>query len=298
MSTQLSKHRSKFKTSKTMRLKSALSYLLSDNSNIDTHYTYFGRTKTRVLIDAIRMSLQTRKRRSFIEKNFSQTIHPNEKFVYFPLGVDEERNQLISTPFYTNQIELIRSISKSLPIDYKLYVKETPDQAVRYWRPQIEYSSILEIPNVRIFHPYASSEQFLKNCSLVISAGGTSSFEAAFFGKPSIVFADIAYTSLLSVFHVKSYEQLPKIIQQALETTVSPNDLDRYLNFLENNTVDSDIFEIIKNYQQIFYFGGNLVNVEIESQEMDAFLQNNMSSFSPIIDEIVNKIKKYKTLSS
>ena len=100
-----------------MRLKSALSYLLSDNSNIDTHYTYFGRTKTRVLIDAIRMSLQTRKRRSFIEKNFLQTIHPNEKFVYFPLGVDEERNQLISTPFYTNQIELIRSISKSLPID-------------------------------------------------------------------------------------------------------------------------------------------------------------------------------------
>ena len=76
------------------------------------------------------------------------------------------------------------------------------------------------------------------------------------------------------------------------------NIYDSIENFLENNTVDSDIFEIIKNYQQIFYFGGNLVNVEIESQEMDAFLQNNMSSFSPIIDEIVNKIKKYKTLSS
>ena len=44
--------------------------------------------------------------------------------------------------------------------------------------------------NVKIFHPNFDSKILLKNCKLVFSVGGTSSFEALFFGKPSIIFAD------------------------------------------------------------------------------------------------------------
>lgn len=296
MSKKLSSYRSGFKTSKLSRLKSSINYLLlSKNSNIKTHYTYLGRTKIRVLCDALDMSLKSKKRKSFIDRSLEYNIKPNEKFIYFPLGVDEERNQLISTPFYTNQIELIRNISKSLPIDYKLYVKETPDQSVRYWRPINEYKEILSIPNVRLFHPHSSAEKFLKNCSLVISVGGSSSFEATFFAKPSIVFANLTYTILPSVFRVNSLEELPKLIKKSLETSVEAVDLDRYLVFLENNTIDSDPIEIIKNYQQLFYFGGNLVDVNIESNKMEKFLKDNTLLFDNLTDELIKKIKSHKT---
>ena len=299
MSKQLTSYRSGFKTSKIFRLKSSINYLLmSNNSNIKTHYTYFGRTKLRVLCDALKMSLNARKRKSFIDKFLKHDIHTNEKFVYYPLGVDEERNQLISTPFYTNQIELIRNIAKSLPIDYKLYVKETPDESVRYWRSISEYKQILSIPNVKLFHPASNTKQFLKNCSLVISTGGTSGFEAAFFAKPSIVIADLAYTILPSVFRMDSLEQLRKMIKQSLETSVESIDLDRYLLFLEKNTIDFNPLEIVKNYQQLFYFGGNLVDVTIESNKMKKFLQDNSSLFESLINEFIKKINDHKIGSS
>ena len=57
-----------------------------------------------------------------MENNLETEIEHNEKFIYFPLGVDEERNLLIAAPYYTNQIEVIRHIVKSLPIGYVLYV--------------------------------------------------------------------------------------------------------------------------------------------------------------------------------
>ena len=58
-----------------------------------------------------------------MEKELSKELPNDTSFVYFPLGVDMERNLLISAPFYTNQVEIIRHIAKALPI-----VKRGPKQ--------------------------------------------------------------------------------------------------------------------------------------------------------------------------
>ena len=39
----------------------------------------------------------------------------------------------IDAPFFTNQLELVRNTAKSLPIGYKLYVKEHPIQKTKSW---------------------------------------------------------------------------------------------------------------------------------------------------------------------
>ena len=54
---------------------------------------------------------------------------------------------MIDAPFYTNQIEIIRSVVKSLPVGYSLYVKENPGQVSREWRDINEYKEIMNIPN-------------------------------------------------------------------------------------------------------------------------------------------------------
>ena len=46
--------------------------------------------------------------------------------------------------FYTNQIEIIRHIAKSLPIGYKLCVKEHPAMNTRGWRSVSDYKEIMD----------------------------------------------------------------------------------------------------------------------------------------------------------
>jgi len=137
------------------------------------------------------------------------------------MSVDLERQILLDAPFFTNQIEVIRHIAKSLPINYKLYVKEAPGNAARDWRSKSEYDDILKIPNVTLIHPDYDSKNLLEHCSLAATISGSSSFEAAFYEKPSIVFSDILYGKLPSVFRIKTPEELPKIIRQALQCKVN-----------------------------------------------------------------------------
>ena len=106
---------------------------------------------------------------------------------------------MIDAPFHTNQTEIIRSIAKSLPIGYSLYVKENPSQISREWRDIDNYKLLMDIPNTTLIHPSFPSEKLLENCSLVINIAGTSAFESAFFEKPALVFIDRGYTILPSI---------------------------------------------------------------------------------------------------
>ena len=108
-----------------------------------------------------------------------------------------ERNLLIDSAMYTNQIEIIRIIAKSLPINYRLYVKESPAQASREWRSKKEYKEIQNIPNVTLIQPTVLGRELIENSSLVISIAGTSSLEATFHQKPSIIFGNVIYNSIL-----------------------------------------------------------------------------------------------------
>ena len=100
----------------------ASKFLKSDNSTEKTNYPYYGRTKLDVVKNEFLSSQNRRKRKSFIDKKLIKDVNLKCKFVYFPLSVDMERNLLIAAPLFTNQIEILRYIVKSLPINYQLFV--------------------------------------------------------------------------------------------------------------------------------------------------------------------------------
>jgi len=281
-------YRNKFKTSNIKLLQAAFKFLTSENKHIKTHYTHKGRTKFKVLKDELILKINKKFRLSFINKNLEKKINENEKFIYFPLGVDEERNLLIAAPFYTNQLEVIRNISKSLPIGYVLYVKENPAQSIRFWRNISEYQEIIDIPNVRLFHPNVSAETFYEKCSLVITIGGTSGFDAAFYAKPSIIFTDLGYSILPSVSQLNSIEELPKMIQESLEKKVNNNDLEKYLNVLQKNSFNFDIMDFENRYNDFFYHGGHYLSVEILESKMKEFLDKNQE----ILDKLASEFEK------
>ena len=67
---------------------------------MDTHYTYFGRNKIKVIFEMISYELTKKYRYSFMEKNLQHEIDESN-FVYFPLHQEMERVLLIGAPFYT-----------------------------------------------------------------------------------------------------------------------------------------------------------------------------------------------------
>lgn len=292
---QTNEYTESFQRSQKEKISAVLDYLKTKNTNQKTHYTYFGRTKLKVLAKSFTYLLKRRLRESFINKNLMREIDKETEFLYFPLHLDEESTLLIGAPLFTNQIEVIRHIIKSMPIGYKLYVKEHPAMKLRGWHDEAFYKEIMEMPNVELLHPSVKPEEIMNNCSLVLSITSTASLEAAFYNKPSIIFADAPYSALPSVFRIKIIEDLPKIIRQALQLKeVDLQNLNKFVNFVNDNSFELDMFKLELGYAKFFYHDGNLVDVEITASQMQAYLEKYRKEFDILVDEHIKKIMVYK----
>lgn len=267
-------------------------YVKSNNEITKTHYTYYGRDKTSVLLNKLKIEILAVIRKRFIDKNLQKKID-NQKFIYFPLHVEIEQYTLVLAPFYTNQLELIHNIARSLPIDYQLIVKEHPNQYTRGWRSISEYKEMMDIPNVKLLHPDTPSEEIYKKCSLVISIAGTSSFEAAFYGKSSIIFTDLMYDSLPSVFRIKSIEELPKIIRKALENPPNSSDVEKMINELESVSFDFNFHEFNSNVSEHFFYDGSNTNIDLSNEQMKRFLSMYNNMLEKVTLEHINRINFY-----
>jgi spore coat polysaccharide biosynthesis predicted glycosyltransferase SpsG len=256
-----------FTSQKNQKIKAAIEYIFkSKNTNIKTHYTYYGRHKFKVIFESLVILLKRKYRKSFLDKNTQKNIDPLDSFIYFPLQVVPDRNSLIGAPYFTNQLEIIRHLAKSIPINYKLYVKEHPAQN-QTWRKTSEYKQMMEIPNVKLIHPSVSVDQLYKNCSLLITTVGTSGFEATFYEKPVLTLADVSYSLLPSVTRVTELDKLPKYISNSINQKVLSEDLDKFLVFLEKNSIDFDLFKYFSAQTNYFFYNSNLIDVEISEKK-------------------------------
>jgi hypothetical protein len=292
----MTKHQKEFDTKKQTKLgflNTGIEYIFSKNDLDDNHYDYFFGSRKWKNIRYVLTSPNKRKSRKKFLDSLTENI-PSKPFVYYPLAVDMERNLLINAPFYTNQIEIIRHIAKSLPINYTLVVKENPAQVSRDWRSLSDYKEIMEIPNVLLINPNVFYDELLKKSSLVMLIGGTTGFEAAFYGKSSITFSDMIYSLLPSVFRVKNLEELPDLIQSALMYKPESDSLDKYLSLVEENSFDFDYLDFLNKFSNTFYREDRLTNVDIPESKMKEFLDKNKSILELVTNEHIKKMEWHK----
>ena len=273
------------------KLKSGKDFLLRfETSNTHTHYTYYGRTKLKVFWYYLKEHFETKKRKSFIDQNLKNDLKFSEPFVYFPIHIEMERSLLLGAPYYVNQIEVIKSVAKSIPINFKLYVKEHPGQVSRGWRSKQEYKEITDIPNVVLIHPNFPKEKLYRKCSLVFSIAGTAGFEAACYGKSTITLVDLNYSVLPSVNTLRNFEELPKLIEKSLSQKVNPFDVDRYITLLEKNISEFDWSDFSKKLTDEFFLG-TTQDAEISEEKMRLFLEKNSESLEIFANDHMKKIK-------
>ena len=188
-----------------------------------------------------------------------------EDFAYFPLHFEPEATTLLYAPFYTNQITLLTQIAKSLPVHFKLYVKEHP--SMLEYRQTEYYKELKKIPNLKLLNPKTDSLDLIKKSKIVITITGTAGFEASLLKKPVVTFGDIFYNNLSFVKKCREIENLPNIIKQQLEN--SQYDNEEIINFLSavfEDTLPFDFtdlwakgdYEEVKNHSDFPKFVANL----------------------------------------
>jgi hypothetical protein len=265
------------------------------NGDIDK-LTSHGRTKLKIITSMLSLYFKKHLREKYVNKVSLKQILKKKKFIFFALHVEPERSTLIAAPFYTNQLELIKNIAKSLPADYVLYVKEHPIMKTRNWRSLSFYKEIHQLPNVYLLHPIIKNEKIFPNCSMVITISGTIGLEAAFFNKPSLTFSDNLYSHLSFVYRVKKLEDLSKIIKTHLQVKVDLNEFNSFITLLHKNSFQfiSTDFSSKKNP-----FTNNILNnVSVDESTMNIFLKTFEHIFEKLASEHMKKINSHKIYSS
>lgn len=148
---------------------------------------------------------------------FFEKPNYNEDFIFFPLHFDPELATTVMAPYYINQITVIEALAKSIPVTFKLYVKEHPSMYPKGLRPIIFYERLRKIPNVKLIDPRVNSYELMKNCKGVVTITGTAGWEALMLRKPLITFGEPVYSKLSMVEKVNDIEKLPFLVKKMLD---------------------------------------------------------------------------------
>ena len=259
-------------------------YLLDfDSELINSNFMYYGKSKLKVVKDALTFELRRRINYQDLQKISTSSPNLNLPYVYFPMSIDEEMNTLHYAPYYTDQIEVIRNIAKSIPINYVLYVKEHVAAGLRKWHDMDYYNQITDIPNVIFINPQVDNNLLIKNSKLVITTRGYSTLKALKYCIPSIVFGEQPAQIMPSIFHVDSLNSLPNLIKDALRHKVDSTEYQKYEDLLDERLFEFNMFEFEIRRDTSFFPGGILSNTDISNEGMTNFLDLNKNMFESIV---------------
>jgi len=280
------------------KLKALKDYIfISDSKNVQTNFTYYGRKKYKVILETIALSFRRRKRYNYLKNNSERTVNLDTPFVYFPLGIDDDVALLHNAPFFTDQVEVVKHVAKSVPIDYKVYVKDHIHGHFRGWRDIKQYEEIKNIQNVNLIHPSFSSRKLIKNCKIVISVNsGGSTVEAAYENKPAITFTEQPINIIPTVYKVESLTKLHQLIKKALKTPINPENIKKYDRLIRNKKIDFSWASLIILRNKQFYSGNILSDVEYPEDKVKEFFKKNDKMFKILADEHVEKMNEFECI--
>lgn len=186
-------------------------------------YLNKGKTKLKMIKHRWQSYFEIKKRENFLNYNSIKSVE-DKNFFYFPLQSEPESIVLIKSPFYSDVITLVENIAKSIPINSILYVKEHPIQKIKSWRPVDIYQRIIDMPNVKLVHPSVNSQELISKSQAVFCVSGATGFEALFHKKPVILFSNEYYDVHSMIYKVKTFAELPNIVNHAIQNIKFHND--------------------------------------------------------------------------
>jgi hypothetical protein len=90
---------------------------------------------------------------------------------------------------------------------------------------------------------------------------------------------------------VESINDLPIVIQKALNMRVTQNEFSQYVSYIEKNSFEFNAEKFSQDFSDYFNFGGYLVDVDISDEKMMEFYKKFYSEISVLAKQLEQKIQ-------
>ncbi|EGA63700.1 hypothetical protein [Vibrio brasiliensis] len=210
-----------------------------------------------------------RMKRFYYKKYFKwDNADLSSKYVYFPLQVQPEATTMTYAHFYMNQLSSLEALSKSVPMGYKIYVKEHPGMLGK--NPYSFYKALRKLPNVKIIAMNLDSYDVMKKASLIATISGTTGLEATLLKKPVITMGKVFYNDCKLVKHIgdTAITQWPKVIKEYLDDyRCNDNDILDFLALYFSNSTECMIAEPLETGWDVVMPEKNLESIYLGLSE-------------------------------
>jgi hypothetical protein len=211
---------------------------------------------------------------------FPSDINKNYRVCFFTLHMEPEVALLNFSPEFNNSFEAISWISKSLPVNAMLVIKE---QANSFGvRSKWYYKQLKKIPNVMLADPEIHSWKWIDRADIVATITGTIGIESVYFNKPVISFGRHQVINYLpTVRYVSNFAETRDAVTELLSDNISEEDFHKSRSALTKAQLDSsfDLPEYKNSYD----------SSQIETKMAKIALENMFSEHPYLYKKQVNE---------
>lgn len=133
-------------------------------------------------------------RRLMARRSYSVEKMNADNYIFYPMHAEPEISLSVFGRDHQNQIETVRRMSQSIPLSWKLVIKEHPRNTA--YRSKGYYEALLNIPNVYFANPDKKPMNIISSAKAVVVVSGFVGFEALLLGTPVIVLGNVSYSVL------------------------------------------------------------------------------------------------------
>jgi hypothetical protein len=166
-----------------------------------------------------------------------------QKTVLFCLAFQPEESTAPRAGQYADQCLAITEIARRIPADWRVYVREHPDQARRRYPRELSYfRRIRAIPTVTIASLRQDAQQAMERSNIVATCGGSMAIRAWQMGKPVILFSHMAIKRAPGVFFIDGESALSAALHDASKLRGAlPNEISAFAHYLDHCALEGDI---------------------------------------------------------
>ena len=170
-------------------------------------------------------------------------------------------------------------------------MKEHPGQGLKLWRPIEFYKKLVELPNVKLIHPSVNPRDLISQSSCVVSITGSTGFEALFYKKPVILFADEYYDCLSMVTKVNNITSLPTLILKNITSFEFNNkEFNALMNSTNSESISIPYFEIMRDALSLSLIQRKDKNFKLTETYFIDFLKKHKENFELLGIEFKKKL--------
>ncbi|MCP3924027.1 MAG: hypothetical protein GY714_15720 [Desulfobacterales bacterium] len=150
----------------------------------------------------------------------NKSVQPDldKNFIYAPLQYQPEKTTSPEAGIFVDQFLMIDILSKSIPDNYSIYVKEHPSQFFETWhgerssKNQAFYDKLIALPNVKLVCLNTPSFELIDNSVACCTTTGTSGWESILRGKPVLLFGHPWYAGCEGIFNISTIDNCREAI--------------------------------------------------------------------------------------